>query len=136
MENKIIINAEGAIFGRLCSFAARKALEGNTVIVVNSAKAIITGNRSNVIERYSEIRKKGRSHSLRGPKIPKVPYMIVKRGIRGMLPNYREGIGKKAIERIFCYNTIPEEYKNQKMITLPTQKKLKSLPVEELARHI
>ncbi len=42
---KIIINAENGSFGRVASFAAKQALLGNEVTVVNSEKAIITGNK-------------------------------------------------------------------------------------------
>ena len=60
MTEKIIIYATGAVFGRLCSFAAKNALEGNEVIIVNSEKTIITGNKKNIIDEYGEIRKKRR----------------------------------------------------------------------------
>ena len=51
MKNKIIIDANGAVFGRLCSFAAKKALEGDEVIIVNSENAIMTGNKSDLIQK-------------------------------------------------------------------------------------
>ena len=75
-DKKIIIDAEGGIFGRLCSFSAQKALEGNEVIIVNSEKAIITGNRSDIINKYKTLRKKGGT-SRKGPKYSKIPSMIL-----------------------------------------------------------
>ncbi|MEK6871800.1 MAG: uL13 family ribosomal protein, partial [Nanoarchaeota archaeon] len=103
-ENTIVIDAQGAIFGRLCSFAAKKALQGNQVIIVNAEKTIITGDKNNIVAKYHGLRQKGQKHSLRGPSISKVSYKILKRGIRGMLPNHRWGIGKEALERVICHN--------------------------------
>ena len=97
----IIIDCEGGIFGRVCSLAAKKALEGNKIVVVNCEKAVITGNKKNIIEKYSNLRKKG-GYSLKGPKYIKIPYQMLKRGIRGMLPDHRGGIGKEAFKRIKC----------------------------------
>ena len=58
MKNEIYVDAEGAIFGRLCSFVAKKALEGNEIHVVNSEKTIITGNRKFILHDYSELKKR------------------------------------------------------------------------------
>lgn len=135
MNERIIINAKGAIFGRLCSFAAKKALEGNEVIVLNSEEAVISGNKKNIIERYTKLRKKG-GHSLKGPKYSKVPYKMLKRGIKGMLPNFRKGQGKEAFSRIRCYNGIPIEYENEKMLEISAQKKIKYIELKELSERI
>ena len=131
----LIINAENAVFGRVCSLAAKKALEGNHVIIVNAEKAIITGNASNTIKRYTEIRQKGRSHSLKGPKISRSPFRLLKRGMRGMLPDHKAGIGKQALARIRCFNNLPEEFKNKIMIQLPTNK-IKYITLGELSQRI
>lgn len=135
MSEKTIIDATGSIFGRLCSFAAKKALEGNEVIIVNSEKTAITGNKQNIIEEYGEIRKKG-GHSLKGPKYSRVPYKMLKRGIRGMLPDFRKGIGKQAFKRIKCYDGIPKEFENKRTIKMPILKKVKYIGLEELSERI
>lgn len=135
MSERIIINAKGAIFGRLCSFAAKKALEGNEVIVLNSEEAIISGNKKNIIERYTKLRKKG-GHSLKGPKYSRSSYKILKRGIRGMLPDFRKGQGKEAFSRLRCYNGIPIEFENEKMLEISAPKKIKFISIKELAERI
>jgi len=135
MEKKIIIDGTGAVFGRLCSFAAKKALEGNEIIIVNSEKTIITGNKKNVIKKYGELKAKG-GHSQKGPKISKIPYMILKRGIRGMLPDHRKGQGKQALKKIKCYNKIPEDFKDSKIIKINAPKKLKYMELKELSEKL
>ena len=44
--------------------------------------------------------------------------MMLKRGIRGMLPDFRKGQGKQAFQRIKCYDGIPEEFKNKKVLVV------------------
>ncbi len=132
---KIIIDANQGIFGRLCGFAAKKTLEGNEVVIVNSEKAIITGNKKNIIEKYNVLRKKGGT-SLKGPKYSKLPYKMLKRGIRGMLPNHRRGQGKQAFSRIKCYEGIPSEFEGQKMIKAGHSKPKKFITLKELSEKI
>lgn len=132
---KLIIDGENAVFGRLCSYVAKKALEGNEVVIVNSEKTIITGNKKNTIERYKRLIAKG-GFSQKGPKYIKLPYMMLKRGIRGMLPDHRRGIGKQAFSRIKCYEGIPEEFKDVKMIKSKRVKGFKFIELKELAEKL
>lgn len=132
---KIILDASGAIFGRLCSFAAKKALEGNDVIVVNSEKAIISGNKKDIIKKYKDLRANMGS-SLKGPKISRVSYKMLKKGIKGMLPEHRRGIGKAALLKVKCYNGIPEEFKNEKMIKSGKAKPIKFITMGELVKKL
>ena len=53
-----------------------------------------------------------------GPKVSKNSEKIVKRAIRGMLPNHREGRGKQALHRIKCYKGIPKEFENSKILEI------------------
>lgn len=134
MEN-IIIDAENAIFGRLCSFAAKQALEGKEVIIVNSEKTIITGNRKNVLEKYQQRKKRGGA-SQKGPNYPRNSFMILKRGIRGMLPDYRWGEGRDALKRIKCFEGMPAEFKNKEKVKINTQNKTKFIKLEEISKNI
>ena len=132
---KIIIDAEGGIFGRLCSFAAKKALEGNEIIILNSEKVVISGNKKDIIGKYSELSKKG-GHSLKGPKYPRIPYVMLKRGIRGMMPDFRRGQGREAFKRVRCYDGIPNEFKDEKTLRISAPKKLKYIELKELRDKI
>lgn len=138
MENKtekIIIDADGAILGRLASFAAKQSLLGNEVDIINVEKAIISGNKTDIIDKYKELRKKG-GRSRKGPKHSKISYMIVKRAIRGMLPNFREGMGREAYKRIKCYEGIPKELEGKKTIKLKTNTPFKSIEIKKLSERL
>ena len=132
---QIIINAENGSFGRICSYAAKQALEGNEIIIVNSEKAVISGNKKLAIEKYRDLKQKG-GHSLKGPKYINVAYRILKRGIRGMLPDHREGQGKLAFARIKCYNGVPEEFKEKEMEKIQGLRTNKYMTLTELIKKI
>jgi len=133
--NKLIIDADGATFGRLCSFAAKRALEGNEIIIVNSEKTIITGNKKELIKKYIELKEKGNS-SLKGPKFSKAPHRLLKKGIKGMVPDFRRGIGKQAISRIKCYEGIPKEFENERLVKSKKSKPKRYIALKELAERI
>jgi len=135
MAKKIIINGQGAVFGRLCSFTSKKALEGNEVVILNSEKVIMTGNQKDLVKKYGELRKKG-GHSQKGPKYSKIPHMMLKKGIRGMLPDFRKGQGKLAFKRVKCYGGIPKEFEGEKMLKITAPKKLKFIELKELSEKI
>jgi len=134
MTNEIIIDANNAILGRLASFAAKQALLGKKLTIVNCEEAAIVGKPRSIIKEYQDIRKKGGS-GLQGPFFPKSPEKIVKRTIRGML-SYKQGRGNEALKRIMCYNEIPEKYKDVKMIKAGKEKKVKTIRLKELGREI
>lgn len=130
MKNEIILDAENAVMGRLASFSAKQALLGKNVIIVNSEKAIIIGNKANIVEHY--LWKKGMGGSnLSGPFIHAVPEKIIKRTIRGMLP-YKQERGLLAFKRIKSFSGIPKEYENVKMIKSIRGKK--GITLAELVR--
>ncbi len=111
---EIIIDAENAVLGRLSSFAAKQALEGKEVRIVNSEKAIIQGGERNILERYRKKRSLGGS-SQKGPKYPSLPSKILKRTIRNMLP-YKKNKGREALKKVRCYKGVPKDMEGKKMI--------------------
>jgi large subunit ribosomal protein L13 len=132
---KIIINGDYGTFGRICSLAAKSALEGKEVAVVNSEKVVITGNKKDIIQRYRTLKAKG-GHSQRGPKVLRAPHRILKRGIRGMLPDHRKGLGKQAFLRIKCYEGVPKEFEGKEMIKVNGPRHGRFIELKELSEKI
>ncbi len=112
-----IINGQDIIMGRLASFVAKELLKGEEINVVNCNKVIISGNKKNIEEEFQEKRSKVGS-SQKGPRHHRLSEKIVKRAIRGMLPNYREGRGRIAWKKLKCYNEIPKEFEEKKLMNL------------------
>lgn len=128
-----IINGQETILGRLASNVAKMALQGEEVVVVNCEKVIITGSRKNIEAEFHEKRSRFGS-SQKGPNPSKLGERIVKRTIRGMLPNYRLGRGRDAWKRIKCYTGIPKEFEGKKMEKVKSDKKSKFIRIEDVSK--
>ncbi|MBA3064002.1 50S ribosomal protein L13 [Candidatus Woesearchaeota archaeon] len=109
----MIIDASDMILGRLATYIAKKALLGEKVDIVNCEKAVITGDKKSVFEKYKKKNERG-SRPTKGPFMPKMPDRFVRRCIRGMLP-YKQEKGIKAFRRVMCYIGIPDEFKDKKI---------------------
>ncbi len=122
----MIIDGKDLILGRLATYAAKRSLEGDSVIIVNAEKVVLTGNKKLLLKNFIERQHMG--HAYNGPFYPKMPDRIVRRTIRGMLP-YKQERGMKAYKRIKCFMGLPESYKNQPLETVPgaNYSKLKTL---------
>lgn len=110
-----IIDAKDLIIGRMATVAAKSALLGEEVIILNCEKAVITGSKENVVAKFKRKRSMG-THAV-GPFFPRSPDRMVKRIIRGMLP-YKQPKGDVAFKRIKCYNGVPEAFNGKELITL------------------
>ena len=132
---KIFIDAEGAIVGRIGSYSSKELLKGNSVFIINSEKAIISGDRKNILDKVVNLRKKGGT-SLKGPKISKAPGRFLKRKIRGMLP-YDKPRGRDAYKRLKCFVDNPfkgDETKNAKKIA--SKKPFKFVTIKQICESL
>jgi large subunit ribosomal protein L13 len=120
--------------GRIASYAAKEALKGRKVVIVNCNEALISGKKRSIFEEYREIRAK-KGHSLKGPKFPKVSERIVKRTIRGMLPHKQER-GLSALRRVMCYNKTPDEFEGAEKVSMKRELKVKAIRLSELSREL
>lgn len=118
------IDATNLIIGRMATVAAKKALLGEDVNIINCDKAVITGNKKFLLSEFK--RKRDMGIPSKGPFIHRSPEKIVKRTIRGMLP-YKQEKGKNAFKRIRCYNGAPEDIKDAKTIRGADVKKVPNL---------
>ncbi len=126
-----LINCENMILGRAASYAAKQALLGEEVALVNCEKAIVTGARSYLIEHYRhKFLERGNPH--KGPFISKQPERYMRRVVRGMLP-WDKARGQEAFKRVRCFIGMPEQFskgpfmqlKNAHAEKLPTLKYMK-----------
>lgn len=132
-----IIDAKGLILGRMASNVAKRLLQGEKVIIINSEKAAISGKRHYIVEDTKTFLEVG--HPRKGPYHPRRPDRIVSRTIRGMLPR-RKPKGQQAYKRLRVYLGIPTKFENEKAKTIieASANKLKSpyITVGELAKEI
>lgn len=111
----MIIDAKDTIAGRLATYVTKQALLGETIDIVNAEKAVLSGSKKDLINKYTNRRVKGDPHF--GPYFPRASHMIFKRMIRGMLP-YKQTKGREAFKRIKCHKGVPKFFEGKEMVTL------------------
>ncbi len=116
---EIVIDAEGAVLGRLASYVAKLSLLGYKVHVINVEKALISGDKDMVISSYKLLlsvrtHKNPYRHSI---KRPRNPILLFKKTVKNMLPkdNWR---GIEALKRIKAYIGIPKEFREKDIIKI------------------
>ncbi|MFC1685713.1 50S ribosomal protein L13 [Nanoarchaeota archaeon] len=129
---EVVIDAEGAIIGRLGTFVAKQALIGNEVRILNCEKGIITGSKEALQAVYLSRKWRG-GYAQKGPYFSKSPEKIVKRSFRGMLP-WKTTRGKDAFKRIKCYSGVPEEFEKKEKKEFKRTLKKPYLTVKEVSK--
>jgi large subunit ribosomal protein L13 len=99
VEADVVVDARDCIMGRVASQVAQRALDGETVAVVNAERAVITGSEDDVFTKYKKRTELGTDS---GRAYPKRPDGIFKRAIRGMVP-HKKTRGREAFENIRVY---------------------------------
>lgn len=133
----IVIDAKDCIVGRLATFAAKKALQGEEVRVINSEKAIISGEPAITISKYLARRTlvKVKATPEFKPKWPRRPDLLLRRIIRGMLP-FDKPRGRAAYRRVKCYIGVPKELESAERIKVGEKKVKKWMSILELCKAL
>lgn len=118
----IVIDAKDCIAGRVAAYAAKKALLGEHIAIVNSESAVISGNKQRIIADF--LQKRNRGTWATGPFYLRQPDRLLRRIIRGMLP-YKKERGRNAYKHILCYVGLPQELKDLTKETLLGAQKAK-----------
>jgi large subunit ribosomal protein L13 len=134
-EPHIVIDASGLVLGRAASAIAKRLLGGETVIVVNSEKSVVTGGRAAVLEEFRARRARGSVRS--GPHYPRYPDRIFRRAVRGMVPHLKTR-GKEAMDRLTVHLGVPPGLSVQSSQSVETARAHPSvtppLTLEEISR--
>jgi large subunit ribosomal protein L13 len=118
-KEPLLLDAKNQVLGRLASFAAKHAINGETIIVVNAEKAVISGRRSNIVEeakRRLETRTLGTQ--IHAPVHQRRPDLYFRRVVRGMLP-WKKAKGRAAFHRVRVYVGTPEEFASKSTLKVP-----------------
>ncbi|MCX8198169.1 MAG: 50S ribosomal protein L13 [Candidatus Micrarchaeota archaeon] len=96
----VVIDAKGAVVGRLGARVAKLLLSGQQVEIINADKAVMSGSLSAAKEKYFSRRsQKNKRNPDESPKWPRVPHLLLRRIIRGMLP-WKSRRGREAYRRL------------------------------------
>jgi len=136
-KSATIIDAEGLIVGRMATYVAKRLLKGEIITIVNAEKAVFSGRKSGKLHEAKEFLSVGAP--MRGPFHYRRPDRIVRKSVKGMLPN-KHSKGKLALKRFRVYMGTPDDLKSLKTETLPNaQAKKLTCPyvtIGEFAREI
>ena len=110
-----VVDASGLVLGRAASLIAKRLLNGETIVVVNAEKSVVTGNRQMVVADYTTKRARGSVRS--GPHYPRYPDRIFRRTVRGMLPHLKTR-GKVALDRLHVFIGTPSSVSGRSTVTL------------------
>lgn len=103
-----VYDAENQILGRMASVIAKELLKGESIVVVNCEKSVLTGNPQTKKEHYAH--KFERGDPIHGPFFPRQPDGIFRRTVRGMLP-WDKSRGREAYRNLRVHIGVPEDVK-------------------------
>ncbi|WP_126451157.1 50S ribosomal protein L13 [Sulfodiicoccus acidiphilus] len=137
---ELVLDGEGQILGRMATMIVKQLKQGKTIIVVNAEKVVISGELSRVLAGYRLLMgvRTMFNPSRQGIRRPRNPISLVKRTVRGMLPDNPSG--NVMYRKLKVYVGVPEQYVERKKVKFPEahvdRLKGKYVTVGELTREL
>ncbi|MEM1970860.1 MAG: 50S ribosomal protein L13 [Candidatus Anstonellales archaeon] len=104
----IVIDAKDMVFGRAASRIAKMLIRGEEVTIVNAEKFVLNGNPDYIVNKFKMRRSwRNKANPEHSPHYSRVPNLLVRRMIRGMLPR-KKFIGRQAFRRLKVIMGNPE----------------------------
>ena len=133
-----IIDGENCILGRLASYVAKEAINGEEIRIVNVQKIIITGtSRKAIMTKYKhKINLRNIANPEHSPGFSRRPDYIVRKTIWGMIPHNNRGTA--AYKRIKAYIDIPKEFEKKERIKVSELKDfgVKKMSIMEISKEL
>ena len=117
----------------MAALAAKQALLGEPVNVYNSDLVVISGKKKDILKRYEAKVRRGDPHH--GPYFPRVPRLIVRRTIRGMLP-FKQARGRDAYKLVKCFSGAGEKMETIERANVKKIHNTNYMTVKELCKHL
>jgi large subunit ribosomal protein L13 len=140
MPDTIYIDGTNLRLGRVATGVAKQLINGNSVVIVNVEKMVVSGSRASVMSKYArwmELKTYKNPEEV-GPKQHRGPDRLVFYAIRNMLP--KSPSGKDALKRLRVYIGVPEGLKSKSFqrIEEADVKYLRGshMKLEELSRNL
>jgi large subunit ribosomal protein L13 len=125
----VYLDATDQIAGRLSSKVAKLILSGKRVIIVNAEKALISGDRTSVINQWKErLELSSHVNPIYGPIHPRRPDNILRRMIRGMVPR-KKPKGATAMKRLRVFIGVPSSVDATKLSKFEETTATRPIPV-------
>lgn len=118
-EKVVVIDCKNHLLGRLASIVAKELLNGQRVVCVRCEEINISGSfYRNKLKFLDSLNKRTNTNPAHGPYHMRSPARIFYRTIRGMIP-HKSHRGKCAMERLKCFEGVPEQYETSKRMVVP-----------------
>ena len=114
----MIVDANGLVAGRLASKMAKKAINGEAVTIINAEKVILVGSKTAIMPKFQQrVDAAVKSNPHYGPKYDRLPSKMLRRMIKGMLPN-KSRTNERMIKLVTVFNTVPKDLDVSKAETI------------------
>lgn len=113
MTETIYLDGTRMRLGRLATNVAKQLIGGNSVVIVNVEKMVVSGSRTSALskyERWMQLRTFKNPEDV-GPKQHRTPDRLVYYAVRNMLP--KSPTGKTDLKHLKVYIGVPEELKSK-----------------------
>ncbi|MEM4389810.1 MAG: 50S ribosomal protein L13 [Candidatus Micrarchaeia archaeon] len=105
----VVIDGSDMVLGRLAASVAKRLLRGESVVVINAERIVVSGDPKLVVEKYQKRRwAKDKANPEHSPHWPRKPELLVRRVIRGMLP-FKSARGRNAFRLLRVFRGAPPE---------------------------
>ncbi len=132
----VVIDADGAVVGRLSARVAKLLLASQQVEIINADKALMVGSLSVAREKYTSRRhQKNKRTPEDSPVWPRRPHMLLRRIIRGMLP-HKSRRGRDAYHRLRVSSGGAEGAKSSKIAEASSEAKHGTFTLSELCETL
>ena len=132
----VTIDASNAVVGRLGARVAKLLLANQQVEIINADKAVMAGSLSAAKEKYLSRRsQKNKRTPEDSPVWPRVPHLLLRRIVRGMLP-HKSKRGRDAYHRLRVVVGAPAGVKAQRIPEAAADKKRETFTLEELCGEL
>ncbi len=133
-----IIDGENCILGRLASFVAKEAINGEEIRIVNVQKILITGtSRKAIMTKYKhKMNLRNIANPDHSPGFSRRPDLMVRKTIKGMIPHNNRGTA--AYKRIKVYLDTPKEFEKKEKIKIAELKDLgvRKMSIMEISKEL
>ncbi len=139
-DSEEIIDASNLILGRMATYAAKRALEGKRVVILNAERAVISGTKARVVARAKlKLKTRTLANQAKAPTHPRRPDNYVRRVVRGMLP-WKKSRGKDAFRRVRVFIGVPADYQGKLIVKIndanASRLRVPYISVAQLAQEI
>ena len=133
----MIVDAKGLVAGRLASKIAKKLINGESIIIINGDAAVVVGNESAIMPKVRQrVDAAVKSNPHYGPKYDRIPSKILRRMVKGMLPN-KKRTAERLIDNLKVYNDNPKNLEKAETIEdVKCNEKHDFMTLKEVAKQL